>query len=82
MPDDRLVWIKWVDSSSWAGWRDREKFIKEELLKDDLVCESVGWVIHEDRETVTIVKDRASCGSISDVMRIPRKAILEIQEIV
>lgn len=77
MPGTKLLWILWVDSSGWSRWQNAQQFVEEEILKDDPRCESVGWVICEDKESISIAPHRSGNGNIDGVFRIPKRSILK-----
>lgn len=76
-PDNRLVFIQWVDSSSVHGWSFDDPNVA------NLVVHSVGWIIAETSKSVVI------CSHITDeenpqrnsAMTIPRCSILSIKKI-
>ena len=74
---DELSWIKWIDSQSWNGWRDRNdalKWAKEETM----ICESVGWILYESEDRVVISSHKAhGADMVDDVWIIPKSAIIE-----
>ncbi len=78
---DKLVWIKWVDSIGYSKWTN-EDYLKEEFEKDILCCESVGWVIKEDKDRIMIAPHKSlNTNSFDGTMTIPKCSIKEIQEI-
>lgn len=77
MPGTKLLWILWLDTSGWSQWQGAERFVEVEIPKDDLRCESVGWIIHEDKESISIAPHRSGNGSIDGVFRIPKCSILK-----
>jgi hypothetical protein len=52
MEQPSLVYIEWVDSAAMHGWRSLD-YIKEEATV--AVIQSVGWIIRESEESITIV---------------------------
>ena len=77
MPGTKLLWILWADSVGWGHWQDAEKFVKEEVPKDDMRCESVGWVVHEDKESISLAPHRSANNNIDGTLRIPKCSILK-----
>lgn len=77
MSDKRvLVLVHWVDSSSCPGvWTAIEE-INYELS----YCESIGWIMFEDDELMTI-SSHQTANQVSGVMTIPKCAIEQIWEI-
>ena len=52
----KLVLVDWFDhSSSPDGWHDIEEYQTESF---PLACQSVGWVVHEDKDIMVIVPHR------------------------
>jgi hypothetical protein len=46
-----LVMVEWVDSYGCSSrWRELE-----ELTPDPMICRSVGWLLHRDRECIVLV---------------------------
>lgn len=86
MSDARLVLVRWVDSYGCsARWEDiDENFDAPEIVE----CESVGWLIYEDKNSLVVVPHiveatkrtkRQGCGD----MTIPRcavKSIVDLEE--
>lgn len=50
--EEQLVIIDWYDSHSNRGWHTLDE-IREECVP--LLCRSVGWLIHENKEHIVIV---------------------------
>lgn len=50
-PPYPVVLVEWIDSSSQFGWTD--------YRKDDLMCQSVGYLYKEDENRITICKSVA-----------------------
>ena len=51
----RLVLVRWWDSSGMrGGWYDFD-----DLDHEPLHCETVGWLIHECEDCITVVPTRA-----------------------
>lgn len=67
-----LVYVEWEDSSSLGSvWNTSER------LKDDtnLVCTSLGYLVHEDDGCVVVAGHRGEHQYAGDI-RIPKRAIL------
>ncbi len=77
MTGGKLTWVRWIDSTSHSGWRDSEEIVKTVKAEADMECESVGWVIHESKKSVSMAQNRSALKMMSDVIRIPKCAILE-----
>ena len=67
--DAPLLWVEWVDSVHYNGWT-----AMEELPIHDLNCRSVGWLIAEDEESITIIAHDGGKNAMGD-MTIPKVAI-------
>jgi len=65
----KIVKVKWIDSSSTFGWTDQKRCSDEVLA-----IESIGFLVHEDKKTLTL----ASCMGTSawrSPVTIPKFAI-------
>jgi hypothetical protein len=71
----KVVEIDWEDSCSQYGWADKKR-----VDKPTMTCKSVGILIHEDKETVT-VSHSVNPNHCSSPMTIPRRAINKIKTI-
>ena len=77
MTEDRvLVLVHWVDSVGSGGfWNSIDN-----LVRDGLEVESIGWIVFEDEEKLTIVCHWGEHGVGGD-MTIPKCAITKMWEI-
>jgi len=66
--------IIWVDSNSVFGWRH-----VDECVCTTTICESVGFVIDEDKGSVALAQSRNMVGEgfypYADIISIPKVAI-------
>ena len=85
----RIVYVRWEDSNSFAGWRDIKSMMGV-LEVETMVCESVGIVLfdHEDRLALTHSyslaggdKEVHEISSVMDCLLIPRSCILEVSDL-
>lgn len=77
-----LIWVKWVDSHTFDGWKDVQDTISE-ALGAKLMCESCGWLLKETDDRILLVCHRDSeCEKVGSIWVIPKCAILERCEIV
>lgn len=71
--------VTWVDSESYNGWRP----VKEALTsckEADLRCCSVGFVMYEDKEKLTVVTSMTKDeGAVHTSMSIPKCAVVSRQ---
>jgi hypothetical protein len=77
----RIKLINWVDSShaDHVGWCSRAtgvKFAKAE----NLACQSVGFVIHENKRSVTLCESICSSQQ-AEMIKIPRVSIVWMLDI-
>ena len=72
----KIVIVEWVDSSFSEGWVGEDKF-------DYGICRihSVGYLVHETKEFISIALNVGDNGQISDVMNIPKAALLSMTEL-
>ncbi len=72
----KLVYIEWIDSHSGRGWRNVDD-IKPTCAP--LPCRSVGWVLQETKEAITLAPHVAGNDTIVEQacgdMTIPKKAV-------
>lgn len=73
-----VVYVRWVDSTSRSGWQRLEGF-----REDALLCATIGFLVREDDETISIAHSLAfhdGEGQIPDgannIITIPKCAIL------
>jgi len=82
--DEEPTLLVWLDSMSHGngGWGRLSEYRKNQT-PDGLRHESVGWIFYEDAESVSFCSSRGvehvneSDFNISDIMQIPKVAILE-----
>ena len=82
MSDYKLVLIEWEDS---FGCSERWQIIKEQVNAKPMICQSVGWLVQDDKEVKVVVPhmtksdnvDLQGCGD----MTIPTKAVVRIVEL-
>lgn len=74
----RLLLVTWRDHVSFSGWKTVEAYV-EEILADSLLCQSVGWVIHEDERTLSLAQNWENGGKISEVMTILKSEISSVE---
>jgi len=69
---NKAIKIKWVDSCYSNGWAR----LDAEYDKEDIVVHTVGFVIDEDEETVTISSSVSGGKFCHSPLTIPKVAIL------
>lgn len=69
--DSDILWVEWVDAVSCAGWTDIEDYQGRNL---DL-CESVGFLVHEDEQSLTLAAAR-SAEQVNATIAIPKACVL------
>jgi hypothetical protein len=77
----QLVYIEWLDSAAMHGWQALGEVREHATL---VVIQSVGWVIHETDDAITLVahihKDVPENGDVrlaTDPLTIPKGVIRE-----
>ena len=76
MKPRKIYWIKWVDAAGSEGWNDAAAHI--EALSKKAVCQSIGFVLHEDEAGIIICESMGYESLIVDfVLFIPRGMILK-----
>jgi hypothetical protein len=77
-----LVRVSWVDSYGPRGWC----YMRDALEERTLAIESIGWLIQDTDERVTIAAHVQTLGvadgdpSMDGIMTIPKCAITNLQE--
>lgn len=74
MKTPKIVRVKWVDSNAHIGW-GRQIGAYED---DDIMCESAGYLVRNDRQTIVIAASTTDFGNdteFNNCMVIPRSAI-------
>jgi hypothetical protein len=67
----RIVVITWVDSHSFEGWVD-----KDDLDRDEVTIQSVGYLIKETTRALTITTSVSSADNYLSPLQIPLESIL------
>lgn len=76
-----LVLIDWIDPWSRGGWADNPEEVNE-AWKHDFSCQSVGWLIKEDKDKVMIAASRtANDSQLGDLFMVPRRCINSITQL-
>jgi hypothetical protein len=75
VPDgERLVIVEWTDSASSATWSD-----KREL--EPSVCVSVGWLLADGDDAITVAASYTNTGAWGDHTAIPRSVVRRIVDL-
>ena len=76
----RPIWVEWVDSSSRHGWHD----LKEAFIPT-MVCQTLGWLVQERDDAITIalsgVFDGSSSAPYAHLLCIPKVAIISRRDV-
>ena len=63
--------VTWIDSIGSSGWRTID-----EIPLESEICTSIGWLIRETKETITLVGSKSlQTNSFNGVLTIPKIAI-------
>ena len=68
--DLEIVDIVWVDSCSYEGWVSKDTFVDL-----DVKCRTLGFVVAEDDNSITIAASLSFAGNSNSPIRIPKCAI-------
>ena len=71
-----VYWIEWIDSSTSGGWLHEER-----ARASDLRCWSIGFLVCDDDESVTVAGSCAAQGALLDPITIPKVAITDMREV-
>lgn len=75
----RPVWVEWLDSQSSRGWMIPSE---EKEKPKDLECCTLGFLVWECEESISVVATVAATGQASDPITIPRCSITKFCEVV
>ena len=77
----KLVYVEWVDSSRGANqWSAASDSAAQTTA--DLLCASVGWLLHDIKDSITLVQTITDGGEqILFRLHIPRRAILKMRRL-
>lgn len=78
----KVISVDWIDSSSNGGWMP----MKDRAYPLNLKCSTIGYLIHEDRESVRVSSSIAfdndeAADSFNAAITIPRVAITRIRRL-
>lgn len=61
IPKDKqkLVYIRWQDAHHNGSWMTPSN-LEEEVNREMLICENIGWVVYEDEKEIHIVSRRSN----------------------
>ncbi len=71
-----VVWVEWVDSVAASGW-----VADQYAVSHNLACISVGFLVAESEEAITVAASISSAGQIDCPITIPRCAITGLWEV-
>jgi hypothetical protein len=75
----KKVIIEWIDTTSIYQWQS----LKEAQTTDLDICESIGYMIRDEKDFVSIVQTKTSSGEdVDGLLIIPRSAIKKVTDIV
>ena len=77
-----FVLVHWSDSCQLLGWQDYDTFISglgQQPLKAN--CRSVGMLLQETEESVTIIQSVNTSDNIGQGITIPKSAIVSCQSL-
>lgn len=90
--DRRPVYVEWMDSCAFEGWRSPGRLAHDGEILPGTRCESFGFLVHETDEAITISSsislmaeegpDGDCINSAADPMTIPRCAITLLEDVV
>lgn len=78
-PEMALVYVEWIDSNGAAGWHQYDDMLT--TVKQGMLCKSVGWLLLDAPDRISIVPCVAETGSVADATTIPRVAVVSITPI-
>lgn len=75
----KRVYVEWIDSVCIRGW-NHESLLTDEYAEPSKIC-SVGFLIKDTKNYVTISTSVSVNGSVTDPLTIPKCAITKIQRL-
>jgi len=73
----KMVLVEWVDSAFMQGWMLKEQALTHKFSH----CTSIGFLVSEDKEQVTIVQSESDKDSVGDGLSIPKCSIKKIRNL-
>lgn len=67
-----LYKVKWLDALADGGWKAIEQH-RPELIE----VQSVGWLVAESRNVLSLAQQLSSAGSAADTINIPKNCIVK-----
>ena len=68
----KLYRVDWIDAFSDGGWKKISDLPKH---MEPITIQTVGWLIHEDKDYYTYAQNLSNNDKYSDTMSIPKKWI-------
>jgi len=65
--DLKLIYIEWYDACSSSGWNSPDKLDYTALL-----VKTVGWLLKEEKNTISIVHSNAENHDVMGLVTIPK----------
>lgn len=73
----RLISVKWLDHSGFRHWVEKEQLMSAKPV----VIQSVGWLVQETEDYVTIAASEDTEGKFNDCNIIIRSCIQEMRNV-
>lgn len=71
----QLVRVRWLDSASHLGWQSHAEDHEVSTV------ESIGWLVKESKEQLTITHSFSDNRDVMDALSIPRGCILKVMKL-
>jgi hypothetical protein len=71
---DRMVLVEWRDSCFDEGWKTQKRALRHSTSN----CRTIGFLLKNKRDSVTVVESQSDTGHVDAVMAIPRGCITKI----
>lgn len=76
-----MVRVTWVDSMASYGWDSVEDKIDKAKSPDQLMCASVGYLLHEDDNGVSLVQSFSAGGQAHSLITIPKASVRSVEKL-
>lgn len=74
-PLNKIVLISWRDASSRSMWGSREEYLEHEPME----ILTVGFLLKQDKKSITVVASQAEDSDLHQAIAIPRDWVTKIK---
>jgi hypothetical protein len=74
---NRPVMVEWADAESTSEWR-RDSTLRGEQDKGPMLCRTVGWIVHETKEVLTLACSFSNDHDVAGTWKIPQSCVRKV----